>query len=250
MGKQRRQAKYITHRGDQQTQYRSFGIHFIILIAIISIIGGGYWFWQTVRSDNFLPIQQVKIDGDVSHINQDALVQRITPTLTHGFFGIDMQRIADIVEQQPWVAHARVRRVWPATLKITINEHKPIARWGKQQLLAADGSLFTLASVAEFSELPQFNAPTVLAKSLWSEYQRLQDVLSVVQLRIQRLSVSDRRSWSVDLDNGMHIALGNDDIVARLGRFVMTYPQIAEHRRVQNTTIDLRYTNGFAFKPA
>lgn len=250
MSRQRQQAKYATSRGERQTQSRLFMLYLLVILAIASIVGGSYWLWKTLHSQELLPIRHVKIEGNLQYLDQDALIAQVAPALTHGFLGVDMQRITRIALAQPWVASVRIHRIWPATIRLTVKEHQPIARWGEHQLLASSGSVLTPKTIAPFMQLPRFDAPAVLAKTLWSEYQHLQVLLSPLQLQITHLSVTPRRSWSIKLNNGMQITLGNENMLARLGRFVTTYPHIANHQHMGNAKVDLRYTNGFAFKPA
>lgn len=250
MGRKKRQVKHVTLHDEHRGRYRVFMLQCLLFMAIASTIGGSVWLWKILHSQQFLPIREVKIEGDPTHLDKATLIAQVTPALSGGFFAIDMQQIVDVALAQPWVERVRVRRIWPATVCLKIIEHQPVARWGKKQLLAANGSLFTPNSIIEFATLPQLDAPDVLAKTLWSEYQKLTALLLPLQLQITHLTVTDRRSWSIELNNGMHITLGNEDIMVRLGRFVTTYPHIADHRRMDNTTVDLRYTNGFAFKPA
>ena len=45
------------------------------------------------------------------------------------FFTVNLDQARRSFEKLPWVRHAEVRRQWPARLDVTIEEHKPVARW-------------------------------------------------------------------------------------------------------------------------
>ena len=51
------------------------------------------------------------------------------PGLTGSFFSVDVGRAQSIVQSDPWVADAKAERVPPHTIRIRVSEHKPFARW-------------------------------------------------------------------------------------------------------------------------
>ena len=56
-----------------------------------------------------------------------------------------------------------------------------------------------------------------------------------------------RRSWTLQLDDGLVIRLGNKDVQARLTRFFRVYPRL-QQMATQVREMDLRYPNGFAIR--
>jgi cell division protein FtsQ len=77
-------------------------------------------------------------------------------------------------------------------------------------------------------------------------------VLAPLRQRIDRLVLSDRGSWRVNLDRGTVIELGrgeSDQVVARTQRFVGSVVQITarfEHRAIEYA--DLRHSESYALR--
>ncbi|MCD6055827.1 MAG: cell division protein FtsQ [Gammaproteobacteria bacterium] len=249
MRRKNKRVKQATARSSQSADRLASirQIFFFILIAVL--IAGLGWLWQTLRSDTFLPIQRVEIEGTYTYLDENALREALTASVQTGFLNINVEKIADIVCQQPWVAKARVRRLWPSTLQIMITERKPVARFGNNQLLSDERILFKPDELASFAHLPQLKGPEALAPLMWEQYQQMESLLAPIALHIREVDVTPRRSWTIMLDNGLEIILGQDNVLIRLGRFVAVYPQIVNNTKLDNARVDLRYTNGFAMKP-
>ena len=73
-------------------------------------------------------------------------------------------------------------------------------------------------------------------------------MLSPLGLRVTELNLDQRRAWSMVLDNGLHLRLGRNDRQQRLERFARIYTGVLQSRLEAIESVDLRYTNGFAFR--
>ena len=83
-----------------------------------------------------------------------------------------------------------------------------------------------------------------------SEYlmlTRLRDVgelLRPLGLRIAAMSLDERRSWRIELDNGLRLMLGREQGMQRIRRFVTFYPALLADQAAGFGVVDLRYPNG------
>ena len=70
--------------------------------------------------------------------------------------------------------------------------------------------------------------------------------LEKVQRSIVKIDLSPRYAWQVQLDNGMVLELGREQVKERLARFVGVYPYTLASMSHKINYVDLRYRNGFA----
>ena len=76
-----------------------------------------------------LPINEILIKGQYQHIDREQ-INLITEEYVQGnFFNVNLYEARSAFKQLPWVRDVDLRRKWPDQLEITIEEHKPIARW-------------------------------------------------------------------------------------------------------------------------
>jgi cell division protein FtsQ len=80
------------------------------------------------------------------------------------------------------------------------------------------------------------------------QYVGMARELARVGRSVARLSVNARRSWELELDNGVELRLGREQTMARLRRFVRTYPVVHAAKLDQLQYVDLRYSNGFSVR--
>ncbi|MCK5926264.1 MAG: cell division protein FtsQ/DivIB, partial [Methylococcales bacterium] len=138
------------------------------------------------------------------------------------------------------------QRVWPNTLEVKIYEEYPMARWGKTELLNEHGKLFKPDNVEQFSQLPLLVGPEGLEKKLMLIMQHLQKILSLHALTLKAFEVDKRRAWTLKLDNGMVLKLGQKKPLEKFNRFLTSLPKLKKKRKSAIAKVDLRYANGYA----
>ncbi len=151
-----------------------------------------------------------------------------------------------------------MRRVWPNELRVQLEEHRPAAYWQHEdrddQLVNTFGEVFD-ANIGDVEErLPTLDAPANAgpgeSRAMLDMLRRLQPVLAPLG-NIDTLHLSERGSWSVDLDNDADIQLGRgseEEIIARAQRFVRTLPELKRRYPAPLSYADLRYAEGYAVK--
>ena len=61
-----------------------------------------------------------------------AEVERALAGLLRGnFFSVNVEAVRQSLERISWIRHAEVRRRWPSSLELRIEEHEPAAQWGE-----------------------------------------------------------------------------------------------------------------------
>jgi cell division protein FtsQ len=143
------------------------------------------------------------------------------------------------------VRKVNVRRQWPDCLEFEVEEHRPLARWGSTALVSAQAEVFEAAvnTTLPVMQGPQGSAPDVVA-----HYQEFERVLAPLGRHIQQLTLSERHAWVLQLDDGMVLELGRDNLQSRLAAFVAAYDQTVGRLPRPSAYVDLRYSNGFAVR--
>jgi cell division protein FtsQ len=169
------------------------------------------------------------------------------------FFGVPLESLRDSFEQVPWVRQASIRRVWPNSLHIEIEEHKAAAVWGDGRLVNMQGELFSanLGEAEEAGPLPQFAGPNDASLQVLRRHVELVQWLTPLNVRPESLTLSTRHAWTVKLDDGTTLLLGREQGVAmedRISKWVASVPRLQSRLTSRPELYDLRYPNGFAVR--
>lgn len=218
----------------------------VILISVIGV-GLGSGGWLLVQPDT-LPIKRVKVTGEFRYLVEQDVFNALGELASGGFFNVDVHSVKLAAESLQWIDTASVRRIWPATLQIEINEQVPLARWGKEDLINVRGELFHPSLEKLTDALPVFSGPDGTETKVAKQYQLLSAQLSPVGLVVEELRLTERRAWDLRLKNGLKLILGRPDTEERLARFITAYPKFSKEKTEQMQSVDLRYTNGFAVR--
>lgn len=200
-----------------------------------------------LQNTEYFPIKAVKIYG-LSHVDHGAMQTLITPFVGKGFFAVNVDRLKETLLQMPWVADVMVRRLWPDQVMITVHEKKPIARWNDTSLLSAAGELFSPPIATYPPGLPEFTGPSGEQVSMSENYDKMNELLMPLHLKITQLALTPTLAWTLTLDNGIKLNLGHKDVLTRVNHFVKVYPEIVGNRGSDVEYIDLRYSNGVAVR--
>jgi cell division protein FtsQ len=169
------------------------------------------------------------------------------------FFGVPLESVRESFEQVPWVRQASIRRVWPNSLHIEIEEHKAAAVWGDGRLVNAQGELFSanLGEAEEAGPLPQFAGPNDASVQVMRRHVELVQWLTPLNVRPESVTLSTRHAWTVKLDDGTTLLLGREQGVAmedRITKWVASVPRLQSRLTSRPELYDLRYPNGFAVR--
>jgi cell division protein FtsQ len=202
-----------------------------------------FTFWVVGRqaAEAWLPIRHVEVSG-ATHDDTRLGLRTVVAKLAGGLFSVDLTVARREIEGLPWVHTATVRRVWPDTLAVTIEEHVPSAAWNDLAVMDVNGEVFP---VRPWKGLPSVHAPEGMEREVARRYGQFAALLAPGGWRIDRLRVDARQAWELGLADGTVLELGRERMDERLKRFAVFYPMVAE--RMRNVRrIDMRYPNGFA----
>lgn len=220
------------------------------LSALAAIYAMGSW---AVNSSIF-PLKEVSVsginnsNGELKHVTREQINNVVRSKVAGNFLSVDLDATRAAFEKLPWVRVASVRRHWPQTLEVTLEEHVALARWGNEALVNTHGEVFDGAVAAVDGKLPAFIGSPESSYDVAREYAAFSKLLQPLQQHIAQLHLSPRRAWRIHLENGTVLELGRDQMEARLARYVLAYDRSLTQLNQQLVYVDLRYSNGFAVR--
>ncbi|MEO6148268.1 MAG: cell division protein FtsQ/DivIB [Sulfuriferula sp.] len=216
------------------TRWSLLATALIVLWALLVLASRLPWF----------DLRQIKVNG-AQHVTREQVNLVVYQHLRGNFFSVNLDSARTAFTKLPWVRSASVRRHWPDGLEVTLEEHKPLARWGDEGLLNTYGEIFQAATA---QKLPLLSGPTGSEKEVAQRYADFTRILLPLHHRPVEVNLSARRAWSISLDDGMSIALGREHMDSRLASFVELYPRTLANVATPVKYVDLRYPNGFAVR--
>ena len=217
-------------------------------LLLVPVLAVAVWQLSDHLPEVIMPIDSVQIEGGFVHLSRDAIRDALTHEMTGDYFTVDIAALRSRLLSMPWVQDASVRRQWPSTLHIRVIEKQPVAYWSDDALLSDRGELFKPASIDRNMPMPAIIGPAGLHRKVWVFLDALQTELSVIGLAVNKLALDERRSWSMQLSNGVEVQLGRNDTEKRIRRFIRVFSMQNAPNIDDIEYIDLRYPNGFALR--
>lgn len=236
---------------------RRFGGRGIALSAIgIIILVAGILVTDRVVRPGAFPMQVLQLVGEFNHLKRSEIEAIVQPLATGNFFTLDVEEIDRAVEAQPWVSHARVMRYWPDTLRVEVQEQRPVATWQEKYWLDSQGEVLVLPHSEGLEVMPRLDGPDQMAPTVLARFRQWNQLLNGVGLVLHALSRTAVGTWYLKiapfqvgglLDRHFELTVSEVEADFRLGRFIRLYSQTNEEGwRQQIEQIDLRYPNGMA----
>lgn len=186
-----------------------------------------------------------KTDGRFKYITREQISSLISSQIAGSFLTVELDTIGNAFEKLPWVRAASVRRHWPHSLEVRLEEQVVLARRGSSELVNIYGEVFTATTN---KRLPEFTGPVESSYEVSQQYVVFLKLLQPLQKNIAQLNFSPRRAWRIHMEDGVVLELGREQVETRLGLYVLAHDHIAAQFKEQITYVDLRYPNGFSVR--
>lgn len=191
--------------------------------------------------------QRVILEG-AENTDDDEVVRALAMNGRTAIIGYDTAAAQARIEQLPWVKHAEVMRLLPATMHVVIEERTPFAVWqvaGKTQLIDGEGRVIDAVAREAFPALPLIvgKGADVSAKGLLRILAERPFIRNQV---VAAVRVADRR-WTLKLKSGIDVLLPDGDVAAALETFSGPETQAALSTRPV-TAVDLRLRDRVTFR--
>ncbi len=221
------------------------------LLALAGMLGLlAVWLNQGLLAQGQMPIRYLRLEQPTVRVNRESLRAALAPWAGRSFFSVDLDAVKQTVERLPWVARVQVRKAWPDTLWLQVEEHSPVARWADEQLVDQHGELFDVPPGYVPGDLPVLVADHAQREAVIAMFAWLRNALREQGLNLARLERNVLGAWSLTLGNGTEVVLGRREERARLRTFLRVWETQDMDWRRQLVRADMRYTNGMAIQSA
>ena len=218
----------------------------LFTVVFVALVAATFIYRQHWMPLLFPAVEHVRLKGQFIHIDRFE-VERLVRGSTGGhFFDVDLDALKRVLEEMPWVREASVMRIWPQTLAVEIEEHVAAARWGMNAMISSRGEVFTPARVVG-DGLPVLYASPELGLTALERYRAARELLAGIA-SIRGLGEDKEGLWSLMLDSGVLVKVGDEHWESRLGRFADTWRGGLRAQADRIRSVDLRYPDGFAVR--
>lgn len=212
----------------------------LLALPVVGVLSGKF------ASERW-PLRHLDLTAPLRHLPAQRIHEVVDAHTREGFFALSLPELRRALAELPWVNHVDVRKRWPDTVVVHIDEHQPYAVWQDRALVSHEGVIFDAPQVAAMNELPRLFGPDERIVDVVNFHARSARLFERAPLQLRVTHLSERGSWTVQLDNGTTVLLGRDLADQRLARFVATVPTLLQGHPTQLLSrADLRYPNGYA----
>ncbi|TPL90630.1 cell division protein FtsQ/DivIB [Mesorhizobium sp. B2-3-13] len=223
----RRPVRILTRLGDGEFQAPRFSVAIMssVLLASSGVYGaylGGHadGIIQSITARTGFAVDQVKVVGNRQTSEIDIL-DRLELDGWTSLIGFDAEAARERIATLPWIQVAAVRKIYPHTLEVRVEERAAFALWQQGNDLSViekDGAV-----IAPFSGGKQVLLPLLIgtgapakAPDFLARIEQYPDLASRIKGYVR---VGERR-WDLKLDNGITIKLPEDDEEQALAELV------------------------------
>lgn len=211
-------------------------------VVVLSLIGMAY----SLHHSSDRAVSHLQIEGGFQHVQPDAVRAAVIERLGGGFVSLDLDAVREAAEQLPWVARARVERIWPADVRVRIWERVPMARWGAEQLISTEAVVFKPQPADLDPALPQLSGSAGHEREVMETFKGLSERLSGTPFALASLALDPRGEWTARTSSGIDLHLGREKPESKLDTLMGPVTEALGQRLQEVNYVDLRYSNGFS----
>jgi len=252
--------KSIMKRKNKPSLIKKISKALPVLVGVVAVVYLGVLI-KDINTPTVLPVNDVRVNGELHFMDKNEIESLVKENISGGYFTVNLTTIRELLMQKPWVKNVSLRRKWPASVTIFIEEQVPVAYWNKNAFLSEKGDVFKPADIDKRLNLPGLNGPQGLHHEVWQFMNILYRETALLNYEVVRLTLDERRAWQLIIveqneatGNQINVRLGRFDTEKRLQRFVRILPALnAEYGFAVDglainkiKIIDMRYPNGFA----
>lgn len=216
----------------------------LTVLVISAILLSAHLVWAILADKQRFPVNTIKIVATYRHITHKELETILEKYIAYSFFTLPVQQLQNELFKLDWAENAQVERIWPDTVKITLSEKIPVARWEKS-LLSDKGEIFNSHKPFDDGFLPALTGPQNQSGQVLQVYKKLSKILSTNHLQAARLDLRENGAWELVLTNGVLLRLGKNNPEQKISQFCKAWAVLSESSE-HIAGVDLRYPHGMA----
>jgi len=160
----------------------------------------------------------IRISG-LMHHDPEAVLAHIGVRPGGSLVGFNADEARILLESLDWVADAEVRRTFPNSLEISLNEREPFAIWqmdGNYAVIDREGAEMSGLNPLSLRQLPLVSGKG--ANVAAADYVNQMEAIPALMVKVQAAARVGERRWTLYLDNGVKIDLPEENVDAALRR--------------------------------
>jgi len=230
----------VRARVSRKIIYRALGLGLLLIVfALIAFFASSPLARLLER-----PLKSVAVEGQFQYLPKQRAMELIEQEIDGDFIQLNLTKLKTELQRDPWVDKVYLSRRWPDTLVVKIAEQTPIARWDANGFLNQRGEIIRVQDTTKLSGLPWLQGNEINAREIMQQYQDLSTLLRSRGLEIAALKCDNKKSWRLTLKNDKEIAIGREEVMEKLRRFVTVYDKFLINVWTDVKAIDVRYSNG------
>ena len=205
------------------------------------------------------------VNNDNPNIDKQEIQQAIKSTLNGTTLSTDLKKMVELILDNPWIEQVVIRRVWPNTIVLRVQERRLIALWNSKFLISEFGEV-TNIPVSDYKKvekksgcyLMRIEGPKDFLSKIVTRAEKTNNLLANINKKLSHLILTEQFSWEAKTTGGMTLRFGGEDLQGpmfyRLENFTKSYSSLANKlaekgiRSPEIHYVDLRYAKGFAIK--
>lgn len=234
------------------------------IMLLVALAGAAsFEAYAIVSRTTFLRLERIEV-LNLRRLTREEVVELAGVKQGDGMFALDLRRIGEQLQKNPWIAKAKVRRYFPHTLSIELAEREPLAVVNMSYLYYMDGNGDVFKPLTEGDSLNYPVVTGITEEDMGRDPEgcrgALKSAIGVIALLqsgtvLKMEDVSEihlDKGYGVTLftaQGGVPIKLGNDGFGEKLARLSRIYGEL----RAQMTAleyIDLNYGDKIIVKKA
>ena len=168
-----------------------------------------------------LPIKNIKVKN-TEIIDEKLLIENLSYLIGKNILLIDKDKIKFTIMKFDFVSSFKIKKIYPQTIEIIINEKKPVAIYmdGKKRLFISEkGKVINYIELQEFSNLPIVFGKKIKFKSFFDDLKKINFPIN----EIKSLHYLDIGRWDIVLKNEVIIKLPKENYRDILQKFLLVY---------------------------
>ncbi|NVO00653.1 MAG: FtsQ-type POTRA domain-containing protein [Geobacteraceae bacterium] len=233
----KKQRKKINVRGILKKSVRVATVIVVVSLAFLVC----FELYGFVGKTTFLRLEKIEVTG-INKLTRDEILASASVKLNDDLLGLRLTRMGEQLTKNPWIASVRVRRTFPHSLFIDVQERQPIGvvSMGYLYYLDARGDIFKPLQEGDSLDFPVITglAEDDLIRDPAGTKDTLKGILAILQqLKKERngISLADISELHYDkgfgytlftMNRGLPVRLGTDGFSEKLDRFAKVYAQL------------------------
>ncbi len=222
----------------------------VITVAVLLLVGYSQRHWVIAWVDH--PIELISVQGETRYLAPHSIERALASWSGASFMMSNLEEVKAHAEALPWVAQARVTRLWPGELRVDVREQIPFVAWNEGAYLNPTGEIFRPEGNADIGGLVHLHGPeSTTLQGRQAMLGTLADVRAQLQshgFELAALTQDARGTWTASLHEGPRVALGDAPFEEKIERLAQVWEYSPQDAKKQIELIDTRYPNGVAVK--